>query len=331
MATLQDKTDGRRSSLTIGIKRRGADKVYTPRQRLARQQDVLASSNPSVKKPPWLRVRLVASPQVNRVKNILRAHHLSSVCEEARCPNLSECFSKGTATFMILGDICTRRCAFCDVAHGIPLAPNAKEPQNLAEAVASMKLRYVVITSVDRDDLSDGGASHFAQCIQEIRARDSDIHIEILVPDFRNKLSVALPFLVDTAPDVFNHNLETVPALYSKVRPGARYQNSLSLLLRYKERMPHIPTKSGIMLGLGETREQVYEVLRDMRRHRVDMLTMGQYLQPSPHHLRVQRFVPPEEFEQMKSHALEIGFSKVASGPLVRSSYHAEEQLLNVS
>lgn len=312
--------------MNAGLKRRGAEKIYSPRQRLVPKGDVLASSESRLLKPPWIRVRLSASPKIDKVRRILRERHLSSVCEEARCPNLGECFSKGTATFMILGDICTRRCAFCDVAHGIPLAPDIQEPKNLAEAVKEMGLRYVVITSVDRDDLCDGGGGHFAACIRAVRACNSGIRVEILVPDFRNKVDLALPPLITETPDVFNHNLETVPALYRKVRPGARYKESLSLLLRYKKQAPHISTKSGLMLGLGEQPEQVFEVLRDMRDHGVDMLTLGQYLQPSPHHLPVKRFVPPAEFEDMKERALAMGFVRVASGPLVRSSYHAEEQ-----
>lgn len=318
------------SSRDAGVKRRGADKVYTPQKRAQMEQQmagaqILARSG-KTPKPPWLRVRLSHSPKVTQLKQILRARGLSSVCEEAQCPNLSECFSKGTTTFMILGDICTRRCAFCDVAHGVPLAPNAKEPTELAEAIAEIGLRYVVITSVDRDDLPDGGADHFAQCVRAIRTSNPEVHIEILVPDFRNRMELAIPPLVAEPPDVFNHNLETVPELYKTVRPGARYQHSLSLLLRYKESMPDVPTKSGLMLGLGEEDEQVMRVLHDMRAHRIDMLTLGQYLQPSNHHLPVQRYVSPAEFEDWKERALALGFSQVASGPLVRSSYHAEEQ-----
>lgn len=317
-----------RTSTTVaaGVKRRGADKVYTPRKRARLGPDVLARSGRTAPKPPWLRVRLSTSPRVAGLKKILRAHGLSSVCEEAQCPNLSECFSKGTTTFMILGDICTRRCAFCDVAHGVPLPLDEGEPVNLAEAVAEMGLRYVVITSVDRDDLADGGAMHFASCVRETRARNPGIHVEILVPDFRNRMEKAIPPLVAEAPDVFNHNLETVPELYRTVRPGARYRHSLSLLLRYKEAAPHVPTKSGLMLGLGERDDQVLQVLRDLRAHRVDMLTLGQYLQPGVHHLPVRRFVTPDEFEHWKTVALNLGFSRVASAPLVRSSYHAEEQ-----
>lgn len=321
MSTGMDTTN-----VKTGVKRRGADKVYTPHERATRMSDVLASSKHHTPKPPWIRARLSSSPKVTRVKRILRKHRLSSVCEEAQCPNLGECFSGGTATFMILGDICTRRCAFCDVAHGIPLAPDAKEPARLASAIVEMGLRYVVITSVDRDDLPDGGATHFGSCVRAVRASNPGIHVEILVPDFRNKMRTAIPPLLTDEPDVFNHNLETVPALYRKVRPGARYEHSLSLLLHYKERAPHIRTKSGLMLGLGETQEQVLAVLRDMRRHQVNMLTLGQYLQPSRFHLPVQRFVPPAEFEQLKEHALALGFEQVASGPLVRSSYHAEHQ-----
>ncbi|KZZ61046.1 lipoyl synthase, partial [Oleiphilus sp. HI0123] len=253
-------------------------------------------------------------------------HKLHSVCEEASCPNLGECFGGGTATFMIMGDICTRRCPFCDVAHGRPKPLAENEPRELAIAIADMALRYVVITSVDRDDLRDGGAQHFADCVNEIRERSSDIEIEILVPDFRGRMEVALDILKQTPPDVFNHNLETVPSLYKKVRPGSDYQWSLDLLKSYKALAPNVLTKSGLMLGIGETIEEVEQVMRDLRAHDVDMLTLGQYLQPSKDHLALERFVTPQEFDDLAVLAKELGFKHVASGPMVRSSYHADKQ-----
>jgi lipoic acid synthetase len=271
-------------------------------------------------------VRLPAGNAVQALKSQLRARELVTVCEEATCPNLHECFSKGTATFMILGEVCTRRCSFCDVAHGRPAPPDENEPAQLARTVADMKLRYIVITSVDRDDLRDGGAGHFAACIDAVRVRVPDIRVEILVPDFRGKGKIerALDILTATPPDVFNHNIETVQPLYRNVRPGADYRWSLELLARYKARNPRIPTKSGIMLGLGENREQVEQALRDLRAHDVDMLTIGQYLQPTPHHHPVMRYWTPEEFASLAEFGRELGFSHVASGPLVRSSYHAD-------
>ncbi|MGB2131612.1 MAG: lipoyl synthase, partial [Marinobacterium sp.] len=256
----------------------------------------------------------------------LRKHKLASVCEEASCPNLGECFSHGTATFMIMGDICTRRCPFCDVAHGRPNALAPDEPRELAEAIADMQLKYVVITSVDRDDLRDGGAQHFADCIRETRERISTIQIETLVPDFRGRMDVALEILNQTPPDVFNHNLETVPRLYRKVRPGADYQWSLDLLKRFKALQPNVRTKSGLMVGCGETNEEIIEVMRDLRAHDVDMITIGQYLQPSRNHLALDRYVTPAEFAEFERIAKELGFTHVASGPLVRSSYHADLQ-----
>jgi len=256
----------------------------------------------------------------------LRQHKLASVCEEANCPNLGECFNHGTATFMIMGEICTRRCPFCDVAHGRPNALNSEEPMELATAVADMGLKYVVVTSVDRDDLRDGGAKHFADCIQAINERTPSTEVEVLVPDFRGRMDIALDILAATPPQVFNHNLESVPRLYKKIRPGSDYQWSLSLLKNYKERCPEVLTKSGLMVGLGETNEEILEVLRDLRAHGVDMLTLGQYLQPSRNHLAVDRFVPPAEFDELGEQAKAMGFKHVASGPLVRSSYHADLQ-----
>ncbi len=311
-----------RTGLAPGVKLRGADKL----QRGAVPLRWRSETRTRPAKPPWLRVSLPQSPTVARVRSILRRRRLASVCEQAQCPNLGECFGKGTATFMILGEICTRRCAFCDVASGIPLPPDEEEPRSLALAIAEMGLRYAVITSVDRDDLADGGAAHFAACIRETRAHNPGIRIEALTPDFRNRIARALPVLVQTPPDVFNHNLETVPALYRRVRPGADYRGSLRLLAEFRTQCPGTPTKSGLMLGLGEERDQVYEVLCELRQHGVTMLTLGQYLQPGAHHLPVSRFVPPEEFEQWRETGLELGFEHVASGPLVRSSYHAELQ-----
>jgi lipoic acid synthetase len=248
------------------------------------------------------------------------------VCEEASCPNIGECFGKGTATFMILGDLCTRRCPFCDVAHGKPLAPDADEPANLARTISALKLRYVVITSVDRDDLRDGGAAHFAECIRAVRGVSPQTRIEVLVPDFRGRLGIALDVLSGAPPDVMNHNLETVPRLYRQARPGADYANSLKLLKDFKSRFPAIPTKSGLMVGLGETDDEILSVMADLRAHDVEMLTIGQYLQPSPHHLPVTRYVEPAVFENFARRAHEMGFAHAACGPLVRSSYHADQQ-----
>jgi lipoic acid synthetase len=278
------------------------------------------------RKPPWIRVRAGVGPEVQRIKNILRAHRLSTVCEEAACPNLGECFGGGTATFMILGDICTRRCPFCDVGHGKPNPLDPEEPANLARAIAELGLRYVVITSVDRDDLRDGGAGHFAACIEAVRRHSPGIQVEILVPDFRGRMEPALEALSATPPDVFNHNLETVPTLYREVRPGANYAWSLRLLQEFGRRHPGVPTKSGLMVGLGETRDQLLATLDDLRAHDVGMITIGQYLQPSRAHLAVQRFVHPDEFAEYRDYGYRIGFRHVASGPLVRSSYHADRQ-----
>ena len=285
---------------------------------------------PMLRKPEWIRMKVPDSARFQEIKQILRENKLHTVCEEASCPNIGECFSGGTATFMILGDICTRRCPFCDVAHGKPLAPDANEPANLAKTIAQMKLNYVVITSVDRDDLPDGGAQHFVDCIQAVRAASPNINIEILVPDFRGRLDIALHILKNAPPDVMNHNLETVPRLYKAARPGSDYQNSLNLLKTFNEMYPHIPTKSGLMLGLGETDDEILEVMHDLRAHNVSMLTLGQYLQPSVHHLPVLRYVEPAIFEQLKQNADAMGFNHVASGPMVRSSYHADAQAQQV-
>jgi lipoyl synthase len=279
-----------------------------------------------LKKPEWIRVRLGDSQRFQEIKQILREQKLHTVCEEATCPNISECFGKGTATFMILGDVCTRRCPFCDVAHGRPLTPDTEEPLHLAQTIAALKLRYVVITSVDRDDLRDGGADHFKRCIREVRARSPQTRIEVLVPDFRGRLDVALDIVSECPPDVMNHNLETVPRLYKAARPGSDYQHSLKLLQDFKLRCPDVPTKSGLMVGLGETDEEIIETMRDLRRHDVDMLTVGQYLQPSPHHLPVLRYVEPQVFDGYAKTAGEMGFAHAACGPMVRSSYHADQQ-----
>ena len=287
---------------------------------------VIPSVGPMPRKPPWIRVRAPIGPAVQRLKSVLRAQRLHTVCEEASCPNIGECFSHGTATFMIMGDICTRRCPFCDVAHGRPAPLDPGEPERLAETVEVMELSYVVITSVDRDDLRDGGAGHFADCIRALRQRCPELRIEILVPDFRGRMERALDVLAEAPPDVFNHNLETVPRLYRKARPGADYQWSLDLIRRFKEAHPQVPTKSGLMLGLGEEESEVMEVVRDLRAHDCDMLTLGQYLQPSRYHLAVERFWTPEEFDTLGRAARALGFENVASGPLVRSSYHADLQ-----
>ena len=309
----------RRNVLIEGEKLRGAQKVARIPVKVIPTVDLL-------KKPDWIRVKIPASPRINSIKEKLREHKLASVCEEASCPNLGECFSNGTATFMIMGEICTRRCPFCDVAHGKPKPLYEDEPRELAEAISEMELRYVVITSVDRDDLKDSGAQHFANCISEVRRLSPEIQIEVLVPDFRGRMEIALDILEKTPPHVFNHNLETVPRLYRQARPGADYKWSLELLRRYKERVPSVMSKSGLMLGLGETKEEVMEVMRDLKAHNVDMVTLGQYLQPSRNHLAVSRFVHPDEFEELRVYGEALGFTHVASGPLVRSSYHADKQ-----
>ena len=285
---------------------------------------------PMLRKPDWIRMKVPDSARFQEIKKVLRENNLHTVCEEASCPNIGECFSGGTATFMILGDICTRRCPFCDVAHGKPLAPDVHEPANLARTIAQMQLKYVVITSVDRDDLKDGGAQHFVDCIHAVRQASPNIKIEILVPDFRGRLEVALHILNNAPPDVMNHNLETVPRLYKQARPGSDYQNSLNLLKQFNAMYPHIPTKSGLMLGLGETNDEILQVMQDLRAHNVSMLTLGQYLQPSVHHLPVIRYVEPAIFEMFKQSAGAMGFNNAACGPMVRSSYHADAQAQQV-
>jgi lipoic acid synthetase len=309
----------RRNVLIEGEKLRGADKV-----RRIPLKVIPTDELPT--KPDWIRVKIPASPRINHIKQKLREHKLASVCEEASCPNLGECFSNGTATFMIMGEICTRRCPFCDVAHGKPNALDPNEPTELASAIKEMGLSYVVITSVDRDDLKDSGAQHFANCISETRRFNPEIQVEVLVPDFRGRMQIALDILKETPPDVFNHNLETVPRLYRKARPGADYQWSLDLLKGYKALRPEVVTKSGLMIGLGETVDEVKDVMRDLFAHDVDMVTLGQYLQPSKDHLKVERFVHPDEFDALRQFGEELGFKHVASGPLVRSSYHADKQ-----
>jgi lipoic acid synthetase len=280
-----------------------------------------------LKKPEWIRVK-AGSPSTRfyEIKDILRSNKLVTVCEEASCPNIGECFGKGTATFMIMGDKCTRRCPFCDVGHGRPDPLDAEEPENLAKTIAALKLQYVVITSVDRDDLRDGGAGHYVACIQRTRERSPGTQIEVLVPDFRGRDEKALDILANGLPDVLNHNLETVPRLYRQARPGSDYQFSLNLLKKFKQRFPAIPTKSGLMVGLGETDEEILEVMRDMRAHDIDMLTIGQYLAPSGHHLPVLRYVHPDTFKMFEAKAYEMGFTHAAVGAMVRSSYHADQQ-----
>ena len=279
-----------------------------------------------LKKPDWIRARAPSSPRFAEIKAILRAHHLHTVCEEASCPNIGECFSKGTATFMIMGDLCTRRCPFCDVGHGRPLPLDADEPANLGKTIAALKLRYVVITSVDRDDLRDGGAQHFVDCIRAVRGQSPGTQIEVLVPDFRGRLERALDVLAQAPPDVMNHNLETVPRLYATARPGSDYTNSLTLLREWKRRHPELPTKSGLMVGLGETDDEILAVMRDMRAHDIDMLTLGQYLQPTAGHLPVLRYVHPDAFAAFEREACAMGFRHAAVGAMVRSSYHADRQ-----
>jgi lipoyl synthase len=311
-------------------------KPTTPSKKIAGVKEIDAAKTaripikiipqPMLRKPEWIRMKVPDSTRFQEIKKVLRENNLHTVCEEASCPNIGECFSGGTATFMILGDICTRRCPFCDVAHGKPLAPDVNEPENLARTIAQMGLKYVVITSVDRDDLKDGGAQHFVDCIQAIRQQSPHIKIEILVPDFRGRLDIALDILRKAPPDVMNHNLETVPRLYKQARPGSDYQNSLNLLKTFSDMYPHIPTKSGLMLGLGETDEEILAVMQDLRDHQVNMLTLGQYLQPSVHHLPVMRYVEPATFAHLKTQADQMGFENAASGPMVRSSYHADLQ-----
>ena len=308
------------ASLQEGAKQLGGDKIG--------RSPVQFADAPVLRKPSWIRVRIPTGNAVASLKARLRENRLVTVCEEASCPNIHECFGHGTATFMILGEVCTRRCSFCDVAHGRPRPPDASEPVNLGNTVADMGLKYVVVTSVDRDDLRDGGAQHFVDCIAAIRERAPGTRIEILTPDFRGKgrMERALDILAQNPPDVFNHNIETVPDLYRNVRPGADYQWSLTLLQQFKARHPSIPTKSGIMLGLGETLEQVQATLRDLRAHDVEMVTIGQYLQPTAHHHPVLRYWTPEEYKALEEYGNALGFSHVASGPMVRSSYHADRQ-----
>ena len=307
-------------NLVPGAKQVAGDKIA--------RSPVQFADAPVLRKPSWIRVRIPSGNAVQNLKAKLRENRLVTVCEEASCPNIHECFSHGTATFMILGEVCTRRCSFCDVAHGRPKPPDPSEPLNLARTIADMRLKYVVITSVDRDDLRDGGARHFVDCIAAVREHSPGTKIEILTPDFRGKgrMERALEILATNPPDVFNHNLETVPDLYRNVRPGADYQWSLTLLQKFKAQHPDVATKSGIMLGLGETMEQVEATLRDLRAHDVDMVTIGQYLQPSPHHHPVMRYWTPDEFKALEDYGMALGFTHVASGPMVRSSYHADKQ-----
>ncbi|GHE80122.1 lipoyl synthase [Thalassotalea profundi] len=310
------------SRITPGTKLRDAEKMaHIPIKVVPSERETM------LRKPEWLRIKLPRSTdRIDQIKASLRKHDLHSVCEEASCPNLSECFNHGTATFMILGDICTRRCPFCDVGHGRPLAADLEEPRKLALTLKDMALKYVVITSVDRDDLRDGGAQQFAECIKEIDIHAPNTKVEILVPDFRGRMDRALEILNQHPPHVFNHNLETAPRLYTKARPGANYQWSLDLLKKFGEANPTVPTKSGLMVGLGETNDEILDVMRDLRAHGVTMLTIGQYLQPSKHHLPVERYVHPDDFDMFQKEAMKMGFEHAACGPLVRSSYHADKQ-----
>ena len=288
---------------------------------------VAADPGSVLKKPEWIRVKAgSSSTRFYEIKQILREHKLHTVCEEASCPNIGECFGKGTATFMIMGDKCTRRCPFCDVGHGRPDPLDTDEPANLAKTIAALKLKYVVVTSVDRDDLRDGGAAHFVDCIRRTRELSPETRIEILVPDFRGRLDRALDILKAAPPDVMNHNLETIPRLYKEARPGSDYAFSLNLLKRFKEAVPGVPTKSGLMVGLGETDEEILTTMQHMRDHGIDMLTLGLYLAPSSHHLPVRRYVHPDTFRMFEAKAAEMGFTHAAVGAMVRSSYHADEQ-----
>src|SRR5690606_9711040 len=305
--------------LEQGVKLRGAEKV-------ARNPVKVIATDRMPRKPDWIRVRLSNSPKVEEIKSKLRANKLHTVCEEASCPNLSECFGGGTATFMIMGDICTRRCPFCDVAHGRPHALDINEPKHLAETVKNLNLKYVVITSVDRDDLKDGGAQHFADCIREIRQTSPETLIEILVPDFRGRADIALKILSQNPPDVFNHNIETVPRLYKAMRPGSNYQHSLDLLKKFKHYCPDIPTKCGLMVGLGEVEAEVIVLLNDLKDYQIDYVTIGQYLQPSKSHAPIHRFVTLQEFKRYQSHGEHLKFKNIWSAPLVRSSYFADRQ-----
>ncbi len=306
-----------------GAKEKGALKTA----RVIQKSAVRIAPREPLAKPDWIRVRIPGpDSRFGEIKAILREQKLHTVCEEASCPNIGECFGRGTATFMILGDVCTRRCPFCDVGHGRPLAPDAQEPAHLAQTIARLKLKYVVITSVDRDDLKDGGAQHFVDCIRAVREASPATTIEILVPDFRGRVERALELLAAAPPDVMNHNLETVPRLYRSARPGGDYAGSLALLKEFKARNPSLPTKSGLMVGLGETDDEILAVMRDLRAHEVEMLTIGQYLAPSVHHLPVERYVHPETFAMFEREARAMGFKHAAVGALVRSSYHADQQ-----
>lgn len=320
MSDIKKDKNTKRVFVERGVKLRGADK-------LKRIPIKVEHSDTLLRKPDWIRIRIPSnSKEVSRIKGLVRQQKLHTVCEEASCPNLSECFNGGTATFMIMGDICTRRCPFCDVAHGRPNPLDSEEAKHLGESVSVMGLKYVVVTSVDRDDLSDSGAAHFAECISQIRRQSPQTQIEVLTPDFRGRVDIAVDILSQTPPDVFNHNLETVPRLYKEARPGADYQNSLDLLLAFKEKTSKVPTKSGLMLGLGEEIPEVEVVMEDLRKHKVDMLTLGQYLQPSKDHLAVKAYVHPDEFDRLAEVGKKMGFKHVASGPMVRSSYHADKQ-----
>jgi len=319
---MSDPVDTLPPSNAAGVKHKGGTKT-------SRIPIKVVPTEP-LRKPEWIRVRAGSSPRFFEIKAILREHRLHTVCEEASCPNIGECFGKGTATFMIMGDVCTRRCPFCDVGHGRPRPLDAEEPVNLADTIAALRLRYVVVTSVDRDDLRDGGAGHFVDCIRAIRERSPNTQIEVLVPDFRGRMDRALAILEAAPPDVMNHNLETVPRLYRRARPGSDYAHSLALLREFKRRVPHVPTKSGLMVGLGETDDEILAVMRDMRAHDIDMLTIGQYLQPSREHLPVERYVHPETFAMFEREARTMGFRHAAVGALVRSSYHADKQAEDV-
>ena len=320
--SMNDKTDNQHDDLPAQTPNPLKGKSKT--ERIPIKIEPLATP---LRKPKWIKAKAPNSPEAIRLKQILREQSLHTVCEEAACPNLGECFTHGTATFMIMGDICTRRCPFCDVAHGKPKPLDENEPAHLSQTVKAMGLKYVVITSVDRDDLRDGGAGHFAQCIQSVRGLTPEIKIEILVPDFRGRMEIALEQFQNNAPDVFNHNLETVPRLYKKARPGADYHWSLKLIQQFKQQHPQVPSKSGLMLGLGEEIDEIKSVMQDLRDHHCDMLTIGQYLQPSrDYHLPVLKYYTPEEFKQLEELGYQMGFSNVASAPMVRSSYHADVQ-----
>jgi lipoic acid synthetase len=314
-------------ALVLGEKHKGEAKIRRIPVKVVSAPAGGTADAPALKKPTWIRVKAASpSTRFDEIKRILRDNALHTVCEEASCPNIGECFGRGTATFMIMGDICTRRCPFCDVGYGRPDALDADEPANLARAIAALQLRYVVITSVDRDDLKDGGAAHFVACIRAVRAASPSTTIEILTPDFRGRRERALGILAAAPPDVMNHNLETVPRLYREARPGSDYAQSLLLLKEFKAAHPGVPTKSGLMLGLGETDDEIVQVMRDLREHDVDMLTLGQYLAPSGHHLTVKRYVEPTVFRAFEEEAKRLGFSHAACGPMVRSSYHADVQ-----